>query len=269
MSGMPKVAHLFRYPIKSSKLQEVNSLDFDVYGPTGDRRWLITTNDHSDIITQRKYPKLSSLEVEIISRNSIRLRAPEKGDFTLQQSNENPLVKTHVWKNYFQAKDAGDEIAAWLSEFLGVSVRLVGLDPGFDRPVKNHPEDQVAFADGYPILIISKASLEDLNQKLDTPVSIKRFRPNIVIENCQAFEEDEWKRIRIGDITLKASGQCSRCIMTTVDPEKSAFDGPEPLKTLSGYRRVDKGVVFGQNYVHQTKSGKISIGDDVEILDRS
>ena len=263
---MPKVAQLFRSPIKSTQLQKVERLDFDIYGPAGDRRWLITCDDYANIITQRNYPKLNRVAVEVLSSSAIDISIPNHGTFSLTQSDQNPLVKSNIWKNYFQARDAGDEVATFLSDFLEIPVRLVGLDPEFDRKVKEHPNDQVAFADGYPVLIISQASLNWLNDKLDQPVSIERFRPNIVVEDCDAFEEDRWKRIKIGDVILKASGPCARCIMTTIDPSLNAFAGIEPLKTLSEYRKAEQGILFGQNYVNETKSGKIVRDAPLEIL---
>ena len=263
MSLVPKVSQLFRYPIKSCKAESVSFLDFDKWGPVGDRRWLITTDDFSDIVTQRKHPKLSKLEVLIENPTTLSLSAPNFSNQSFALSQDGPLVEGNVWKNYFQARDAGDEIAAWLSDFLSQSVRLLATDPNFDRKVSQQPDHQVAFADAYPLLVISEASLDWLNQHLDAPVDMTRFRPNIVLRDCEPFQEDRWQRIQIGDIALKSAGPCTRCIMTTVDPEKGDYSGPEPLKTLSQIRKTETGVVFGQNYLIETKTGRLCLGEIV------
>ena len=133
------------------------------------------------------------------------------------------------------------------------------------NPMYAHSEnDQVGFADGYPILLLSEASLDDLNSRLETPLPMNRFRPNIVVTNTEHYAEDTWKTIRIGDITLDIVKPCARCAITTTNQD-TAERGKEPLKILSTYRNHEHGVIFGQNIIHRNQ-GQINIGDTVEIL---
>jgi len=124
----------------------------------------------------------------------------------------------------------------------------------------NAGQDLVGFADAYPILVASEASIEDLNSRLEAPIPIQRFRPNIVLKGCGPFEEDTWTRLQIGDVTLRAARPCIRCLVTTQDPLTGAPLGPEPLKTLATYRKVKNGVIFGMYYVPE-QLGCIAVGD--------
>jgi hypothetical protein len=126
---------------------------------------------------------------------------------------------------------------------------------------------QLSFADAYPVLVISRASLEDLNRRLPAPLRMNRFRPNLVVEGCAPFEEDRWRRIRVGEAILRLVKPCDRCATTTVEQETAAV-GREPLRTLATFRRWDRGgVIFGQNAVVEV-AGPVRVGDAVEVLER-
>ena len=124
--------------------------------------------------------------------------------------------------------------------------------------------DIVSFADAFPLLLISQASLDDLNSKLAVPVPMNRFRPNIVINGCGAFDEDGWKKIRVGNMVFHVMKPCGRCVTTTVD-QSTGVQGKEPLATLSKYRKVDGKVLFGQNVIPE-KRGMVHVGDVVEVI---
>ncbi|HBL54839.1 MAG TPA: hypothetical protein DDZ36_02830 [Deltaproteobacteria bacterium] len=126
-------------------------------------------------------------------------------------------------------------------------------------------EYQAAFSDAYPLLLISEASLNDLNNRLPEPVAMKRFRPNLVVNNTKPYEEDSWKKIIIGECEFQVVKPCSRCILTTVDPETGEFSGKEPLRTLATYRKQSGNVMFGQNLIATIK-GKLEVGMPVEII---
>ena len=166
--------------------------------------------------------------------------------------------------------------AAWLSTFLAVPCRLVRVGEKFQRPMqkpgKARPGDILSFADGYPFLVTSEASLADLNDRLvargEDAVPMDRFRANLVITGCTAFAEDTWARFRIGQVIFRAGGPCGRCVVTTTD-QLTAERGKEPLRTLAAYRRDAANptdVNFGQNLIHETKSGALRVGDAVEVL---
>jgi uncharacterized protein YcbX len=126
-------------------------------------------------------------------------------------------------------------------------------------------ENQVAFSDGFPLLLISESSLSDLNNRLPESVAMKRFRPNLVVKNTKPYEEDSWKKIKIGECEFNVAKPCSRCVLTTVDPETGEFSGKEPLRTLATYRKHNGNVLFGQNLIG-TKMGKLEVGMTVEII---
>tara|TARA_B100001559_G_C16246231_1_gene504803 strand:- start:287 stop:721 length:435 start_codon:yes stop_codon:yes gene_type:complete len=135
------------------------------------------------------------------------------------------------------------------------------VDPDF---AKNSA--RTSFTDGFPFLLIGIASLEDLNQRLEEPVEMRRFRPNLVISGSEAFEEDRMKRIQIGEISFQVAKPCGRCRVTTVDPDRGEFSGKDPLKTLAGFRRQNGEALFGQNLIHE-QQGRIRVGDSLKILE--
>jgi uncharacterized protein len=135
-----------------------------------------------------------------------------------------------------------------------------------DQHYAKRESDQVGFADGYPFLVISEESLEDLNSRMDEPLSMNRFRPNVVIRGVDAYAEDRWKTVQLGDVRFDAVKLCGRCAITTTNQE-TAERGKEPLRTLAMYRKFDEGSPkFGQNMVHQ-HTGTLRVGDEVEVVD--
>ena len=169
-----------------------------------------------------------------------------------------------------EALDAGADAAAWLQAFLGVECRLVSLPDDAVRPVDpdySQPSDQVGFADGFPFLLISQASLDDLNARLERAVPMQRFRPNLVVGGCAPYAEDGWRRIRIGELEFRVAKPCSRCVIPTID-FTTGERGREPLQTLMTYRRRDNKIYFGQNLIHRG-TGILETGTEVEILETS
>ena len=166
------------------------------------------------------------------------------------------------------ADDCGDESAEWLSNFLGSPLRLVRMGGTYQRPVLKKAAqagDVVTFADSCPFMVMSEASLADLNGRLATPLPMNRFRPNLVVADCAPYAEDAWTRVRIGDVVLRSAGPCTRCPITTTD-QLTAARGKEPLKTLATYRRDPDDptdVNFGVNLIHETKRGTVRVGDAV------
>ncbi|MEB3338842.1 MAG: MOSC domain-containing protein, partial [Leptolyngbyaceae bacterium] len=153
------------------------------------------------------------------------------------------------------------------STFLDTPCRLVRISETYDRPVDRtySPQAaQVSFADGFPLLMISEASLADLNQRLVDPLPMNRFRPNLVVSGCEPFAEDTWQTLRIGEVTFYGVKPCTRCVVTTTD-QRTAIRGQEPLVTLAQYRRIPGGIIFGQNLVH-AGVGEVQVGNGVEVL---
>jgi len=184
-------------------------------------------------------------------------------------------VRVRVWHDRVRAVDEGPEAAAWLSEFLEVECRLVRRDRAFRRPVDpryaRSPRDEVGFADAFPLLIVSQASLDELNARLPRPVGVERFRPNVVVEGegLEPYAEDGWAALRAPDgLTLHLVKPCARCPIPTVDPQTGVPDPDgEPLRTLSSYRRGPDGRVhFGQNAIHEPKAGTLRVGQTLVVV---
>ncbi|MCL6269858.1 MOSC domain-containing protein [Sansalvadorimonas sp. 2012CJ34-2] len=263
---MISVSELAIYPMKSCRQLPVNHHRVDAFGLTGDRRWMLI-DSNGKFLSQRTHPVMVQIECSL-NDQGINLTAPGMGTLTVPvPGNDNNVIAT-VWNDDCQALDAGDQAAEWCSTFLKNQCRLVYMPDSSFRQVSlkyAEPGIKTGFADGFPFLLISEASLAELNRRLDIPVPMVRFRPNIVVSGCEAFAEDSWKRIRIGNIDFTVAKPCTRCVMTTINTD-TLEKAKEPLKTLSAYRRAEKGVVFGQNLIHHGV-GELSIGMSVEVLE--
>jgi uncharacterized protein YcbX len=180
-----------------------------------------------------------------------------------------PRIEVEVWQDRLQGAVVGQQADLWLSRFLGVECRLVYMLDDEQRQVDQRFAEAhhlTAFSDGFPLLLASESSFEELNSRLETPfLTMARFRPNLVVSGSEPYAEDHWARIRIGGIELQLVKPCSRCSITTVDPA-TAERGSEPLATLAAYRRRGKQVYFGQNVIYD-HPGELSLGSTVEILE--
>jgi uncharacterized protein YcbX len=269
---------LFIYPVKSLRGCAVASADVDPLGLVGDRRFLLVDAD-GRFLTQRTLPRMALIATELTA-DQLLLRADGAGQIAVRRQPDPaaPLRNVSVWKSTgLLAEDCGDEPARWLSDFLKTPCRLVRIGEKFLRPILKPdvagPGDLVTFADGYPFLALGETSLADLNTRLaaaaQPPVPMDRFRPNLVLAGSDAYAEDTWTRFRIGDLTFRAAGPCSRCSVPTVDQVTGENRGPEPLCTLARYRRRvsdPSQVDFGQNIIHETKSGTLHVGDALTVL---
>jgi len=173
-----------------------------------------------------------------------------------------PVRDVNVHRKPCRGVDQGDEAAAWFSSLLELECRLVRFTG--HRPT-GRGGGEVAFADGYPVLLISQESLDDLNLRLDDPLPMNRFRPNLVVEGLGAYGEDSVRLLRIGQAVVELVKPCARCVLTTVDQDTAA-KGHEPLKTLAAFRNIDGGILFGQNGIPRTL-GTVHVGDPIEILE--
>ena len=270
------VSGLFLYPVKSLRGFAVTAAEVDALGLVGDRRFLVV-DERGQFLTQRTLPRMALVETALTARDLV-LRAPHTGSCAvpLRASGPAELMTVRVWKSEgLLAEDCGVEVAVWLSDFLRTPCRLVRIGEKFHRPVlkpgKARPGDVFNFADGYPFMALGEASLADLNDRLDEPLTMNRFRPSFVIAGSGAYAEDTWTRCRVGGITLRAAGPCARCPITTTN-QLTAERGKEPLRTLALYRRSaadPTDVNFGQNFIHETKSGTLRVGDPVVVVEET
>ncbi|WP_372986375.1 MOSC domain-containing protein [Marinobacter sp.] len=256
---------LYIYPVKSLAGIQVDSFDMDDFGPAGDRRWMIV-DDERRFVTQRSYPQLARIKARF-SEGQVQVDIPGEGGFRLSSTDE--MFPVLVWRDWVKARLGESGANDALSRFCGQSFRFVYMaDETFRRVDADRVGEyrRVGFADGFPFLITNLASLEELNGRLEHPVTMRRFRPNIVVEGAEPWAEDDWRELQIGDRQFRLVKPCSRCIMTTVDPDKGLKDpSAQPLRTLSGYRRTGEGVIFGMNAIHD-QPGSIRVGDPVSII---
>lgn len=267
---MPRVSALYRYPLKSAIGERLPAVELDALGVAGDRRWMLVDEASGRFLTQRAFAVMAHLLARWNENGGLRLSAPGLPDLDVPLPTADAELRgVQIWTDMVRVPDAGDAAADWLSPFIGKRCRLVYMPPERARIVRDAlgPDEKVAFPDGFPLLLIGQASLDDLQARVGRPLDMRRFRPNLVVEGAAAFAEDGWRRIRIGDQVFRVAGGCSRCILTTIDPdlgERSA--DREPLTTLKTYRERDGQVYFGQNLVHEGR-GRIEVGMPVEILD--
>ncbi len=273
---MPQVTGLFIYPVKSLRGYAVPMAEFDALGFVGDRRFLVV-DVTGKFLTQRTTPLMARVDARL-SADTLTLSATGAGQVSVLRTPDPhaPLHTVAVWKSAgLLAEDCGNEAASWLSDFLGLKCRLLRIGEKFSRPVLKssaRPGDVFTFADACPFLVISEASLARLNDRIvghdGEPVPMNRFRPNIVVGGCDAFAEDTWTNLRIGDAAFRSAGRSVRCLITTTD-QSTGERGNEPLKTLATFRRDPAdptAVVFGVNLIHETKGGTLRVGDKVELL---
>jgi len=266
-----KLTEINIYPIKSTRRIALTESEVLARGLPWDRRWMLVDEDNR-FITARQHPRLALVSTEL---GATTLQVSVAGGDRLQlplQPQCGDKTSVTVWGDQCDAVPAGRQADAWFSDYLGLSCRLVQMTDDLVRPVSRdygQPGDEVSFADGFPLLVISETSLQDLNRRLERPVSMRRFRPNLVVSGSQPYEEDQWRRIRVGDVLFEGVKNCSRCVFTTVDPDTGVKDpDTEPLRTLSSYRkRPAGGVYFGQNLVPRSR-GVVRLGDTVEVLER-
>jgi hypothetical protein len=265
---MISLSRLTYYPIKACRGISVDACRVEAMGLENDRRMMVVTRQ-GKFLTQREMPRLALVSAGL-GDGQLRLAAPGYDEAQIEVRTRGDVLPVRIWKDRdVPAVDQGEAAAQWFSSWLGKSVRLVHLAEGAARPI--NPEfaatanDQTGFADGYPILIVSEPSLEDLNSRLDVAVDMERFRPNVVVLGCEPYAEDGWRRIAIGDVEMAVVKPCPRCVVTTID-KGSMLRAPEPLRTLGSYRKQPGGAMFGQNAIPLGR-GRLEVGAEVTVLE--
>lgn len=265
--GSLRVSALNVFPVKSLRGHGVERTALDRRGPVWDRRWMVVDDD-GHFVTQRQIHRMALADVKLETQRLV-LSAPGMPDLRvdLDEAQQGMPMTVQVWSSRVLALNAGSDAAQWLSDWLGQRLHLVFMPEATRRrvhPAYDRDGATVGFADGFPLLLIGQASLDDLNARLDSPVPMIRFRPNLVVSGAEAFAEDDWQELRIGDVRLHVAKPCGRCAIPCIDPN-SGKASAEPLRTLAAYRRRGRDVLFGQNLIHRNQ-GEICVGDPVEVL---
>lgn len=268
------LAKMFIYPIKSCAGIEVSRAKLDRFGLQWDRRWMLV-DSQGRFITQRSQPMMSQLRPALKDDHlEVRFTGPGVELEPLRLSLEPDVGDTQevvVWQDQVPAVAVGEEADRWFSQALGQSCRLVFMSEATHRyvdPDYAREQETVSFADGFPILLTAEASLAQLNGYLSRPIGMERFRPNLVVAGSEAFAEDQWQRIQIGEMGFQVAKPCSRCAVPGIDPETGEKDG-EILKVLSQHRRGgDRKVYFGQNLTYSGE-GELCVGVPVMLRNQT
>ncbi|SBT18981.1 MOSC domain protein [Marinomonas gallaica] len=262
------VSGLYIYPVKSCQAVPLQASTVTQSGLLFDRRFMVI-NKEGLFLTAREYPQLTLIDAKSVQHGLVLTHPSMSNPLPLEiETFTNEYRETEIWEKPVSANITHPSANAWFSELLNQPVELVYFGEHSTRFTSRRPDQPVAFADGYPFLLTTQASLDDLNKSGPQINEMERFRPNIVISGNEAFNEDTWKRIRIGDVIFENVKPCVRCLFITLDPD-TAERSPkgEPLRTLAKYRLFDKeGVTFGVNLVTENE-GVIAVGDEVEILE--
>jgi uncharacterized protein YcbX len=262
MNTIYNVKEIYIYPIKSLAGISCQQAFAEEMGFENDRRWMLLDSDNQHI-TQREYPIMSQFYPQISDRNICITFKDQNHEFSIDEHLDEQIY-TKVWDDKSFAFEVSKPTSKWFSDHLGFECKLVKIIKTGDRKHESSRSKEtynVSFADAYPYLLIGTKSLDFLNDKLDEKITIKRFRPNIVISSQEAHEEDDFKIFKIGEVKFKNIKPCGRCIMVNNDPQKGVVK-KEPLKTLSKYRNVNNSILFGTNIVG-LNPGIIKVGDEV------
>ena len=266
LTNKPYLTEITFYPVKSTGGISQSQVWVEKQGIAFDRRFMVARED-GEMITAREFPQLLNITAALFAEGLYLTYAQCKrlvlkySDFMMLEAG------TNVFKDNFIAFTTTDEANQWFSAILSAPVQLLYTGEQSNRTREAIPFN-ISFADGYPLLIISEASLAALNERSIENVSMTHFRPNLVVSGTNAFDEDSWKRIRIGDVIFEGVKPCTRCVLTTIDPKSTIFDAKkEPLKTLSEFRSDEQGnIKFGHNLV-ALNEGVIRVGDFIEVLE--
>ncbi|SFG70424.1 MOSC domain-containing protein [Neptunomonas qingdaonensis] len=257
---------IHQHPVKSCAPIELSRGWIDELGLSGDRRYMVA--DESGVfMTARKYPKLTQLMATPFDGGVI-LAAQGAPTLELHEADYlDDYRETEVWKQLMQAQHCGVEAQQWVSAFLDTPCQLLFFGEKTERPIKDFTEQQVSFADGYPLLLTSTASLDWLQERCPDFIAMQQFRPNLVASGNLPFAEDDWQEIQIGEVRFTVHSPCERCKLTTLPPHSIEFNPhQEPLRTMLKYRRAHEGgALFGQNLIAQN-CGVIEAGMPIEVI---
>lgn len=265
---MITVSQLYIYPVKSLGGVPVNSVKITDRGFEYDRRWMLI-DSNNNFLTQRENAVMALLQVEIKNEGLKVFHKQNENEFIIIpfQQQKNERVQTNIWGVPCTPLLVDNEVDKWFSKALGMTCRLVYMDDATQVMIDeryNINNSLTSFSDGYPILMTSEASMNDLNNRLKEQLSISRFRPNIVIAGSAPYEENSMQEFMINEINFYGVKPSARCVVTTID-QHTGIKGKEPLKTLATYRSMNNKIYFGENVI-AASTGIVSVGDSITIL---
>lgn len=244
------VTEIWIYPIKSLGGIRVSTSSVMEKGLRHDRRWMLV-DEGGNFLTQRVIPRMALFKLHFNGHAIVVSHERDKLELPTELPVRGETIPARIWNDTVAVVEAEKHYHEWFSSRLGIKCRLVGFpehEPRLIDPAYRPAQENVSLADGYPLLVIGQSSLDDLNGRLEEPVPMNRFRPNIVFTGGDPYEEDSWRQFRIGANRFLGVKPCGRCVLTTVDQE-TGVAGKEPLLTLSRYRRKNERICFGQNVI--------------------
>ena len=263
---MLKLTSIHIYPIKATRRVPLDEAVVKPRGLAHDRRWMLV-DENGKFLTQREHARLGLVRAQV-QPSHLAIQAPSMEPLAVPFPGWGAARRpVQIWKDEVAAVEADAAAHVWFSRYLGIACRLIYMDEAAARPVDPQYDPggcEVSFADGYPLLLTTEASLADLNTRLDAPVPMTRFRPNLVVSGGEAFDEDGWRMVRIGEVLFHVVKPCARCVVLTIDQD-TAEGGKEPLRTLNRFRKQDGKVYFGENLI-PTAPGIVRVGDTVEVV---
>ncbi|MFC9544714.1 MOSC domain-containing protein [Streptomyces sp. NPDC056956] len=275
--GNARLHSIHIHPVKAFRSVPLTEVVVEPWGPAGDRRWMLI-DDGGRVVTQRQQPRLAPAAAELLPGGGVRLSTPGTEPLTVPVPRAGTTLTVELFGDKVEALPADEPaVRDWCRARFGTGYRLVHLDdPAVRRPVDPvyaGPGDTVTFADGFPLLLTTTASLDALNSLIaagdhadEGPLPMNRFRPNLVVAGTGAWAEDDWERIAVGEVAFRVAKPSGRCVVTTTDQD-TARRGREPLHSLGRHRRADGRLVFGQNLI-PLHTGTVRTGDPVRVLAR-
>jgi len=260
------VSQLTIYPVKSFAGIQLEKSKVDSMGLKFDRRWMVVSPE-GKFLTQRTIPKMATINTSLDNEQLTLSVAGKASHLVPIVSPDSEKMDVKIWKDDIKVAKVGKQTDEWVSDVLGIDCHMVYIEESVVRQCDltfSEKGERTGFADGFPILIISEESLRDLNTRLDSPIDMRRFRPNIVIAGIDAYAEDELGQFSINSVDMKGVKLCSRCPMPMVDPDLGERTSQEPIATLSTYRKRDNKIFFGMNVI-QKSQGVIAIGDELKL----
>lgn len=262
-----RVSELNIYPLKSARGIPLREMTLDARGPARDRRWMLI-DEGAVMLSQRDMPVMALISAEN-GAGELLCSAPGMPQLrvAVPRPGEGPRLAARVWDDDVDVQLAADSAHAWFTKYLGRPCRLVHQPDDSFRQVNRIYAAKgvgVSLADGFPLLLIGQGSLDDLNRRLEQPVEMRRFRPNLVVDVTEPFAEDTWRTIRVGEVEFSMAKPCARCSIPTVNPDTGEM-GREPMRTLATFRRRGGDVFFGWNIV-AAAPGTLRVGDPVTVL---
>lgn len=276
---MATVTELLIYPIKSCAGIQVEEAQFLVSGLVAqgvhDREWMLVTRE-GQFLTQREYPRMALLTPRI-DGDAVEVTAPGMPPLRLPLAHDPAAAKmtVQIWDHSVEAADCGDAAAGWFADAIQGPCRLVRFRPDVQRPTSTKwtggVPAETRFADGYPILVIGQASLDDLNARLQAagraPLPMNRFRPNLVVDGIEAFEEDYVESFTADALMIRPVKPCARCPIPAID-QATGIPGPDPLDILQTYRanpRMEGAVCMGMNcIVTRGEGASLRVGQQLD-----